>query len=243
MYRAHTKAARRLPPLADQSVVDPSEHEAYNRAVRLVRKFNEHSPAADARPRIDGQPYGVPYYAAWTNAPRLFTPWFEIGQELVAVEGMPGRFSRADHELTDFVIGFDSGYWLWHGGHTANAITGGVRIETLEALAEEREQDLTDVERQQVEFIRAVRDCSMTDEVWERMVSKLGSVRGTMEFACFVCHQLGVHRMAFALGVPAVDIEDWRKLVYDYKHGIRNAEHEAEDYGEVRRRAEKVERG
>jgi hypothetical protein len=230
--------AKRLPSIADRSTIESAELEDYDRAVRVIRRLSESYAAADARPRVDGRRYATASYGAWTNTPRLFGRWFDLGQELVALEGLPGRFSRADHEMLDLLLGFDSGYWCFHAGHTANAIAAGVRIEALEALDEGREDKLTDDERLQVHFIRAVRDGEMTDELWAAMVARVGSLRGTIEFACFVCRQLAVHRMGWALGVPAIDINDWRKLVQGYKTGARIPSNEAEDYAELRRRAD-----
>ena len=77
-------------------------------------------------------------------------------------------------------------------------MSAGVRVEAIKALADGCEDDLNDEERQQVEFIRAVRDGTMTDEIWERMIERLGSVRGAIEFAFFVCYLWLHHRMNWA---------------------------------------------
>jgi hypothetical protein len=124
-----------------------------------------------------------------------------------------GGFSAADHEMIDLVLGFDSGYWGLHAGHVPNAITAGIRPEAIQALAEGREGDLTADESLQVEFIRKVRDGGMTDAIWQAMVERVGSVKGTIEFALFVCTLFTHHRMMWAMGVPAFDIEDFNEMM------------------------------
>jgi hypothetical protein len=136
----------------------------------------------------------------------------------------------ADHELIDLVLGFDSGYWGLSGGHTPNAVSAGVRIEAIEALADGREEVLNDEERQQVEFIRAVRDGTMTDEIWQRMTERLGSLRGTIEFAFFVCYLWLHHRMNWAFGIATIDEQEWRQRLRDYKDGTRDPADETSPY-------------
>ncbi len=218
MYRLH-RTAKRVPPLADRSSIPEDALADYDRANEFVRKYSDENSVARSRPFVDGRPYAYDYRAAWTNAPRLATSLLDAAYTVNSYQGQPGWYSNADHEWIDFVLGFDSGYWVFHAGHTANAVTSGIRIEAIEALHDGREEDLTDDERQVVEFIRAVRDGAMTDEIWERMVERLGTLRGTIGFAYFVCILWTIMRMFGAFGVAAIEEDEWRALLHAYQDG------------------------
>jgi hypothetical protein len=230
MVYVQNNTAARLPGLADPSTIPDDELDDYEVAIERVQKYSPGNPVADARMKVDGQPYALPYWTAWTHTPRLLSTLLPSGQALVAIEGLPGHIRQTDHELIDLVIGFDTGYWGLHAGHTPNAIAAGVRVEAIEALADGREDLLTDDERQQVEFIRAVHNGGMTDDIWNRMVERLGSVRGAIEFAYFVCNLITHHRMMWAFGVPAVDESEWRAMIAEYKSGRRNPLEATQDY-------------
>ncbi len=73
--------------------------------------------------RVDGQPYALPYFTAWSNLPRCGRRLTVLGYGIVPREGLPGHLRGIDHELTYFVLAFDSGYWCTHAGHTPNALT------------------------------------------------------------------------------------------------------------------------
>lgn len=229
MYREH-KTAGRLPSLALRTEAPEDELEEYDLALAAVRKYDEDNAVARARPLVDGQPYARGYWSAWTNAPRLYAVLRAAGQTVTAYQNRPGWFSAADHELIDLVLGFDSGYWAFHAGHTANAITSGVRIGAIEALRDGRGADLTPDERQVVEFIRAVCDGTVTDEIWAKMVARIGTVKGTIGLAFHVCVLWAHHRMMWAFGVPAIGEEDWNGLMEGYRTGGSDPAAATQDY-------------
>jgi hypothetical protein len=219
-----------MPALADPESVPAAEQDDFARVLAYVHKYTEGNPVADARPYVDGAPYAKSYWSAWTNAPRACATLVDAGYALNDNAGKPGHFSAADHEMIDLVLGFDSGYWAFHAGHTANAVVSGIRVEAIEALADGRESELTDDERLQVAFIRAVRDCAMTDELWDRVVERQGSLRGTIELAYFVCTLLSHHRMMSVFGVPAIDERGWRETLESYKGGAVDPAAATQDY-------------
>jgi hypothetical protein len=218
MYIPHPTAAR-LPAPADRSQVPEDEREDYERVLNRVAMCSEGNPTADARPLVDGRPYAKDFYSVWTHAPRLLALLLEASRALMKHEGQPDHFSHEDHEMIDLVLGFDSGYWAFHAGHTASAISSGIRIEAIEAMAEGREDELTEDERFQVEFIRAVLDGRMTDDLWARALERQGSVRGVVEFAFFACRQFMMHRMMWAFGCAAIDRDEWFELLRGYREG------------------------
>jgi hypothetical protein len=221
----YTKTAGRLPGLMPADQVRDEDREAYDRLIVHLEKYTRgKSAVADARPIVDGKPYAYDYFASFTHAADLWSALWAVGRAIQKHQGEPGGYLLTDHVMIDVVLGTDSGYWSFHGGHTANAITAGVRIEAMEALADGREEDLTDDERQQIEFIRAVRDLTMTDDIWNRMVERLGTVRGTIELAYFVAYLMFHQRMMQSFGMAGMEPDDWRALIAEYKDGSRDAE-------------------
>ncbi len=181
----------------------PDEQAAFEFMLKRIRG------AEDARiGMIAGEPYAVAYFRALANTPVLGEALARLGQVAMEVPGRKGTLSAADHEFADAVIAFDSGYTWLMACHGPLAIQAGVRPEALAALSDGREGDLTDDERQQVEFTRAVRDKKVTAEIWKRMVERLGSERGAIEYAFFVLLVLLNHLLASAMGVPDMTPEE-----------------------------------
>jgi hypothetical protein len=229
MYRQHP-TAKRLPPLAERSAIPEDALPDYDRAITFVTKYGEDNAVARARPLVDGRPYAYDYRVAWTNAPRLAMSLIDAAYTVNAYQGQPGWFSNADHEWIDLVLGFDSGYWVFHAGHTANALSSGVRVEAIEALRDGREQELTDDERQVIDFIRAVRDGTMSDEIWQGMIDRLGTLRGTIGLAYLVCILWTIMRMFGAFGVAAIEEGEWNALLQSYKDGTSDPAAATQDW-------------
>jgi len=229
MYKLH-KTADRLPEIRERDTVPPEEQRDWDIAMEWVRKYSEGNTVAEARPDVDGAPYAYGYRVGWTHAPRLNTLLREATYGVIDYQGKPGSYSSADHEWIDLVLGFDSGYWGLHAGHTANAVTSGVRIEAMEALRDDRLEDLTDDERQVVEFIRAVTNCTMTDEIWNGMQTRLGTREGAIGLAFLTCMLWTAHRMMQCFGVPAIEEQDWDRLINSYRDGSSDPATATQDY-------------
>ena len=133
--------------------------------------------------------------------------------------GRPGTLSAADHEFADAVIAFDSGYTWLLAGHAPLAIKAGVGLEALEALRSGSELDLTDDESQQVKFTRAVRDGNVSRDIWDKMVLRLGSERGAIEYAFFVLLIQLNHLLASAMGVPDMTEEELDTMFEQLRDG------------------------
>lgn len=220
MYQDHP-SGKRLPPIASRTQIPQDELEDYDDALAQVRQIEQRTSD------VDGAPYGYAYMSALTNAPRIRSALISASNAIRYSQGQPGSFSFADHEMIDQVLGFDSGYWGMQPGHTPNAIAAGIRIEALEALRDGREEELTPDEKKRIEFIRAVRDGAVTDELWAQMVERLGTVRGTIEYAFFICNLLAQHRLMWALGVPGMMLDDFNQMLQDFKDGTRDPRAEA----------------
>jgi hypothetical protein len=216
--------ARRLPPLADPDDLPEEQREEYDAVMQTVSQYNGTTSVSQARNYVDGEPYAKGYWSALTQAPRVFTGLRAAGQSVQRSQGEPGSYRPSDHEWIDLILGFDSGYWGLFAGHTPNAITTGVEIDALLAVADGREEDLEDDDRQVVDFIRRVRDGEMTDEAWAAMIERVGTLRGTIELAYFVCALWSHHTMMRALGVPGMDEQAWREMLEEFRSGERDVE-------------------
>lgn len=212
-HQAHARDApsllhvRRPPGLPSREEIPESEHADYDFMLTRIRGATEGNIAT-----VAGEPYAKRYFEAMTRSPCMAASISRTGTTSMNVPGSPGTLTAADHEMIDAVLCLDSGYTFLLAGHAALAIQAGVRIEALEALRDGREESLTADERQQVRFIRAVRDGQVTDDLWAEIVSRLGSERGAVEYAFFVCLVLFHHLFASALGVPDMTKDELASL-------------------------------
>lgn len=226
----HHPTAKRLPTMVPREDIPPGQHAAYDHVLQRIADYSGKTPVSKARDLVDGKPYAQGYFEALTNAPRVHEGIRFASLIIMESQGEPGSFLPSDHEWIDLILGFDSGYWGLHAGHTPNAIATGVPIESLEAMRDGREHDLSDDERQVIEFTRAVRDGGMTDEIWAAMVDRLGAVRGAIELAFMVCVLIAHHRMMWALGVPAMTDDAWQAMLDDFRSGRRDVRAATQTY-------------
>jgi hypothetical protein len=147
-----------------------------------------------------------------------------LGRAILAREGKPGTFSPADHQMIDMVLPLDAGYYSLVAFHTEEAIAGGIRIQAIEALRDHRDDLLNAEEKLQVGFIRAVRDGTMTDDMWDRMKTRLGTERGVVEYVHFVLCLQYHHKYVWACGVPEMSVADFNKMLNEYKSGTRKVQ-------------------
>lgn len=202
------------PKLPDPADILPEENDAYNFMLSRVRGAQEANIGI-----IDGEPYGAAYFRALANSPVIGEALGRLGSSAMELPGNPNTLSAADHEFIDAIIAFDSGYTWLMAGHAPLAIKAGVRLEALEALRAGRENELTDDERDQVQFTRAIRDGTMTAELWERLSTRLGSERGAIEYSFFVLLVLLNHLLARAMGTPDMSPEEMDNMFTRFQEG------------------------
>lgn len=219
----------RAPTVPDRAEMPEDERSAYDKARELVEKYSDGDWSA-TRPKAAGEPYAYSYRVAWTNAPLLYFALENAAKATVYQAGTPGYYLPADHELVEFTLGFDAGYWSFQTGHTADAIVAGVRIEALRCLRTGNEEGLTKDESLVVQFTRAVRDGEMTDELWTQMLSRIGTLRGTIGLAYQVCISDAILHMMSVLGVPAIRPDDWDELLDAYESEELDAKAAAHSY-------------
>jgi hypothetical protein len=212
----YLRRARRCPTLPPRDEIPEDQLDAYDMLVARIEEWK-----ANPNTIIDGEAYGVPHFTALAVSPKIGKALSELGRAIQSEQDEPDQYTRLDHEMIDQLLAIDSGYYALVGGHTHAAIAAGVRIEALEAVADGRDDDLTDEERQRVDFIRAVRDGTMTDELWEQTIERLGSERAAIHFASHVLLLVFHHRICWAVGAPEMERDAWRDLLQEYKDGRR----------------------
>ena len=178
----------RLEPPLERDEVATDEQEAYDRVVERTR-------------RIHGlESVQAHYFRALLNAPPLAEVIVRFGR-LMREGQVRGTYTDAERELVDMVLATDLGYNGILDVHVPDAIAVGVRPEAIDAVRKAHEHDLTDEERQIVEYSRQVISGTVTDEAYAALRERLGR-RGAVEFTVFVGFLLMTVRLWQALGVP-----------------------------------------
>ncbi|MER2534465.1 MAG: hypothetical protein ABTQ31_04800 [Rhizobiaceae bacterium] len=223
----YTDTGQRMPRPVHPTEVPAADVDAYAYTAEHARNWVINNRG----PQVDGKVYHEDYYKAWTNAPQLFQGLWSLAISVQQEKAEAGQYTLADHEMIDLVLTLDEPrYYIFLAGHTATAICAGIRIEAIEALSNGQENLLTEDERLQVDFIRAVRDMKMTDALWHRMVHRLGSVRGAIYFAFFVGY-LRLHQMMMqSFGAPAMKKDEWDAYLAGMKDGSIDPALRAHDY-------------
>jgi alkylhydroperoxidase/carboxymuconolactone decarboxylase family protein YurZ len=179
---------RRLEPPPGPESVHPDEREAYERVVERTARVHGND-SIQAR-----------YFGALLNAPPLADVLVRFGK-LMREGQLRGSYTDAERELVDMVLATDLGYNGILDVHVPDALAVGVRPEAIEAVRKRREEELTDEERQIVDFSREVINGAVTDDSYAALVERLGG-RGALEFTVFVGFLLMTVRLWQALGVP-----------------------------------------
>jgi hypothetical protein len=207
-------AAKRMPHMPERDMVAAEELDAYDQMKTRVEGFAKRSTRM-----IDGQPYGVAHMSALGFSPR-------IGIKISGKDGLnrvtdyqdkPGSFTSAEHEIVDMVLPLDAGYYGLLVFHTAGGLSANLNIQTVEALRDHRDDLLHPDDKLRVQFVRAVRDGKMSDELWNRMKEKLGSERGVVDLIHFVLLMEYHQKYIWACGVPEMSRAEFSKMLEDLK--------------------------
>jgi hypothetical protein len=196
------RTSHRFPKIPERDEVPESEREDWDRYQKLlIQRVTEDKSLHPYRHRITAGYFGLGVNP--TLAMALATMSNNLHQ------GEPGSYTAADHEFIDLVLCFDAGHWGFIANHTPFAVGSGIEVETIEALRDGREEELSDQDRQVVAFIRAARDGAITDEMWDGMRERW-TERGVIEFVWFVM-VLHVHvRMMQAFDEVQITPEEYQ---------------------------------
>jgi hypothetical protein len=158
------------------------------------------------------------YFGALLHSPEFAAAISHWGTLIRGTCEQSDSYSHADREFVDIILTIDSGYGVWLVIHSPSAVAAGVRLEAIEALREGREDDLTDDERQLVDYVRKVVSHSMTDETFGAMVARIGR-RGTIEFTAFIANLYASLLMHQSFGVPAPSEQEVDQLLAGLRAG------------------------
>jgi hypothetical protein len=154
------------------------------------------------------------------------SPIAEVAFRILAAATMKaqtrGRIPRRVHEWVDQVLSRDlsvDGEWLLLNTHLPLAVAAGIEVDALIAFHEGRLDDLADADRQNVDFIRAVVNGEVSDDLWTRQVAIVGSQRGVLEQICLIMHLVGRIRITQALGGAGITNEQLDALLRGYRDG------------------------
>jgi hypothetical protein len=163
------------------------------------------------------------YFGALMNSPVLGYHLSMIGRYVRAVGDRSGSFSHADREWVDQVLSKDWDSYVVLHHHLPDALAVGVRMEAIMALREGREDDLTADERLLTDYIRMVRDGSVTNEAWQRMAQRM-TQRGAVEYTIFIMFLNLTIRLieAFTGDESGASAEEVDEMLREFQAGTRS---------------------
>lgn len=136
-----------------------------------------------------------------------------------------GRLTRKGHEWVDQVLYINSEpltdrpHIAEIPYHMGNALTAGITLEAIEAYRDGRLDDLADDDRQYVDFILAVRDGTVTDELWRREVELMGSERAVAEQLIMIMILNTRVRMRQVSGTPGLSDGELAEIIEKFRTG------------------------
>jgi hypothetical protein len=157
------------------------------------------------------------YFGALLNSPALASTQAELGRFMRLGE-VRGTYSDADREFVDMVLGVEFGYTTILLLHVPDAIAVGVRLEAIEAVWGEREDELTPEERQLADYIRAVARGTVDDAAFAAIVDRLGR-RTAVEYTGFITFLISTFRLWQALGIPTAPAAEVEEMLAAYRAG------------------------
>jgi hypothetical protein len=181
--------SRRPPQRPDRSQVRPEDLEAYDFVLARLDSLTEEY-------RTSGPGH---YHGALLNSPPVAAALNNLGA-VVRQGSLRGSYTDAERELADVVLSVDLGYNGVLPIHLPDAFAVGVRPDAIDAIRGGREQDLTDDERQLVDYIRQVSRGEVTDESFGAMVERFG-LSGAVDYTAFLAFLICTMRLWSALGV------------------------------------------
>jgi hypothetical protein len=180
---------QRPPARPDRSQIKSEDLESYDYVIErlgsLTEEYRTSGPGA--------------YHGALLNAPQAAAALNRLGA-VARTGSLRGSYSDAERELADVVLSVDLGYNGVLPIHLPDMFAVGVRPDAIDAIRSGRESELQPDERQLVEYVRAVANGRVTDELFDAMVKRWG-ISGAVDYSAFVCFLICTMRMWSAMGV------------------------------------------
>jgi hypothetical protein len=204
----------RLPRQPYRHEVLPGEQASYDQVIDRMR-----SMLAPTDEREDGFFDAGEYYGALLNSPDMCAALTRLGTLVRGAGESDGTYSHADREFVDQVLSVEFDTTVVQATHVPDAISAGVRIEAIEALRRGDESGLTEDERLLAAYIRAVVHGTVTDEIWARMIDRLGT-KGVVEYTVFITFLQQIIRLMQALDTSGPTQEDVDRMLEAYKADV-----------------------
>lgn len=211
------------PPMPDRDAIPEDELGAYDSVVNRQKGYDYtefvqtfmHPEVLRSFPGTSMQPY----FGAMLNSPLVAQGMSELGAVYRTRGDSPNGMTHADREWVDMVV-CDTVECLWVlYVHAPDAVASGMRPEAILAIVRHRDEDLTETEKVKADFIRAVVNGTMTEELY-RPVEGLVGVRAAVEITAFTGHLLKTMRLMQAWGIPDIAREqlvEWVQAIADGK--------------------------
>lgn len=143
-----------------------------------------------------------PYFSTLLSSPPFAANLSRMGELVRNAPNVGETYSHADRELVDQVLAYDWNYFGFLSSHTPDAIAAGIRLEAIEAIRDGRDSELTEEERQIVDYVRQVVSGTVTDESFGAILERFGK-RGAVEFTIFIAYLALVFRLWQAFNIPS----------------------------------------
>lgn len=159
-------------PLPDRESLDDEEREIFDTLLARSKRFFESVPANA------GQEYRLtPYFQGLLQSPRVAKLWANFGDFYQPAEKR-GSFTHRDRELAELTVGMLlkllTGTRSLPAIHVADAIGVGLAASDIQAIYEDRLEDLSPADRQLAEYVRATVQGQLTPELFDALAERIG---------------------------------------------------------------------
>lgn len=164
------------------------------------------------------------YHGTLLNSP-AYARLFEMAGETVRMRGEdPDSYSQRDRAFVDHVLSAELNTNAVLAHFITEGLSLGIDLPTQRAVREGRDDGLSDDDRFLAAYIRATVRGELTDQLWDRMIERLGP-QGTLEYTSFINFLLmtirNIQATCGAAGEPSD--EEIEQLMTDYETGARPA--------------------
>lgn len=203
----------RPPPRPERDAVPPDEVDDYDYVIARLGRLTE-----EYRTLGPGD-----YHGALLNCPPVAAALGRLGA-VARTGSVRGSYTDAERELADVVLSVDFAYNGVLPIHLPDMFAVGVRPEAIDAIRAGRESELTDDERQLVDYVRRVARGEVTDEAFAAMVERFG-LRGAVDYTAFVAFLVCTLRLWSALGVRNPSDAEIDELIAGLRGGTVRVPH------------------
>jgi alkylhydroperoxidase family enzyme len=159
------------------------------------------------------------YFGALLHWPIYFVNRFPLSR----IVRFDGSYSYKDREFISIVLHRHMNTNCVMSGHLDDAIASGVRLEAIAAIRAGADGDLTDDERILAQYIRAVVDGTVSDEIAAPVEKRMG-VQALAQYAVCITVIAMSMRQTQAFGIPEWSDEQIDTMIAEYQDGTRKVD-------------------